>query len=63
MAPQERAAGVGKFLRKTATGQEWADVPHPQGAAVADAAGDTPTAAEFKALLDSLRNAGLLKKS
>lgn len=31
------------------------------GEAVADAAGATPTAAEFNALLDSLRNAGLLK--
>ena len=31
-----------------------------QGAAVADAAGSAPTAAEFKALLDSLRNAGIL---
>ena len=63
MAPQESTAGVGKFLRKTATGQEWADAPHPAGAAVADAAGAAPTAAEFKVLLDSLRNAGLLKKS
>ena len=34
-----------------------------QGAAVADAAGDAPTAAEFKALLDSLRNAGIIKTS
>lgn len=32
----------------------------PQGAAVADAAGATPTAAEFKALLDSLRTAGII---
>lgn len=31
-----------------------------QGAAVADAAGDAPTAAEFKALLDSLRTAGII---
>ena len=31
-----------------------------QGAAVADAAGDAPTAAEFKALLDSLRAAGVI---
>ena len=31
-----------------------------QGAAVADAAGDEPTAAEFKALLDSLRTAGII---
>ncbi len=31
-----------------------------QGAAVADAAGSAPTAAEFKALLDSLRAAGII---
>lgn len=31
-----------------------------QGVAVADAAGDAPTAAEFKALLDSLRTAGVI---
>lgn len=31
-----------------------------QGAAVADAASTAPTAAEFKALLDSLRAAGIL---
>lgn len=31
-----------------------------QGVAVADAAGDAPTAAEFKALLDSLRAAGVI---
>ena len=34
-----------------------------QANAVADAAGDAPTAAEFKALLDSLRAAGILKTS
>lgn len=33
------------------------------GAAVADAAGDAPTAAEFKALLDSLRTAGIIASS
>ena len=32
----------------------------PKGVAVADAAGSAPTAAEFKALLDSLRAAGLI---
>ena len=31
-----------------------------QGVAVADAAGSAPTAAEFKALLDALRNAGII---
>ena len=34
-----------------------------QGAAVADAAGNAPTAAEFKALLDSLRAAGIIATS
>lgn len=31
-----------------------------QGAAVADAAGDAPTKAEFNALLKSLRDAGII---
>ena len=34
-----------------------------QGAAVADAASTAPTAAEFKALLDSLRAAGIIATS
>ncbi len=34
-----------------------------QGAAVADAAGSAPTAAEFKVLLDSLRDAGIIAES
>lgn len=34
-----------------------------QGEAVADAAGSAPTAAEFKALLDSLRAAGIIATS
>ena len=34
-----------------------------QGAAVADAASTAPTAAEFKALLDSLREAGIIATS
>lgn len=34
-----------------------------QGVAVADAAGSAPTAAEFKALLDSLRDAGVIASS
>lgn len=33
------------------------------GVTVADAAGATPTAAEFKALLDSLKDAGVIAKS
>lgn len=32
----------------------------PKGVAVPDAAGEAPTAEEFKALLDSLRNAGII---
>lgn len=63
MAPKESTVGIGKFLKKTAAGTEWADVPHPSGAAVANPDGETVTAEEFKALLDSLRGAGLLKKS
>lgn len=31
-----------------------------QGVSVADAAGSTPTSAEFNALLDSLRDAGII---
>jgi len=34
-----------------------------QGVAVADAASTAPTAAEFKALLDSLRDAGIIATS
>lgn len=34
-----------------------------QGVAVADAASTAPTAAEFKALLDSLREAGIIATS
>lgn len=34
-----------------------------QAVAVADAAGSAPTAAEFKALLDALRTAGVLATS
>lgn len=37
--------------------------PMEQGVAVADAAGSAPTAAEFKALLDSLRAAGIIAES
>ena len=34
-----------------------------QGVAVADAASTAPTAAEFKALLDSLRDAGIIAEA
>lgn len=37
-------------------------LPTP-GVAVADAAGTAPTAAEFKALLDSLRNSGAIAQA
>ena len=35
----------------------------PQGVTVAEATGETPTASEFNALLDSLKDAGLIAKS
>lgn len=56
---QAPASGTtGQYLKKTENGSEYA--PLPQGEAVADAAGTAPTAAEFKALLDSLRAAGII---
>lgn len=59
-APTELPATgtTGYYLKKTESGVEYAAAP--QGVAVADAAGDAPTAAEFKALLDSLRDAGII---
>ena len=48
----------GQVLTRTETGTCWTSLP--KGKAVADAAGNAPTAAEFKALLDSLRAAGLI---
>lgn len=58
--PDVTASDNGKAL--VVKNGAWAvdNVTHPQGAAVADAAGEAPTAAEFKALLDSLRNAGVI---
>lgn len=50
-------------IRKDLIEIEWDDVankPFSKASAVADAAGDTPTAAEFNALLTALRNAGYL---
>lgn len=47
----------------TATATTTKKGPMKQGAAVANAAGSAPTAAEFKALLDSLRNAGIIASS
>ena len=46
-----KQVGLGDYLVGQAT---------RQGVAVADAAGAAPTAAEYKALLDSLRAAGII---
>lgn len=54
------AAPKGSVWTLTDNGAAW--VQPSAGAAVADAAGDAPTAAEYKALLDSLRNAGIIAK-
>ena len=57
MTPGAKKAGLGDIVdaaTKTKAGTVL------QGAAVADAAGANPTAAEFKALLDSLRAAGII---
>lgn len=66
---------VGQVWTRNADGTaEWKDIPEYElsaatetvlggvkmGAAVADAASTAPTAAEFKALLDSLRGAGII---
>lgn len=37
--------------------------PLPQGVTVAEAIGEAPTASEFNALLDSLKEAGIIAKS
>ena len=49
--------------QKLKAGDFLVDQATRQGVAVADAAGSAPTAAEYKALLDSLRNAGLIAKT
>lgn len=49
--------------KKAKAGDFLVDQATRTGVAVADAAGAAPTAAEYKALLDSLRNAGLIAKS
>ena len=69
-------AGYTKFTNVEVTGDlkmsGTADIPVAtatkagavkQGVAVADAASTAPTAAEFKALLDSLRTAGIIATS
>ena len=69
-------AGYTKFTNVEVTGDlkmsGTADIPVAtatkagavkQGVAVADAASTAPTAAEFKALLDSLRAAGIIATS
>lgn len=55
LTPGAKQAKLGDLLDK--------GLPTAQGVAVADAAGAAPTAAEFKALLDSLRDAGVIAKS
>ncbi|WP_441280574.1 hypothetical protein [Tardiphaga sp. 862_B3_N1_1] len=53
LTPGARTAKLGDLMDKATA----------QGVAVPDAAGAAPTAAEFKALLDSLRDAGKIAKS
>ena len=53
--------GLNRATNQAKTGDYLVDQATRQGVAVPNAAGATPTAAEFKALLDSLRNAGLIK--
>jgi hypothetical protein len=58
-------ATVGQIIQVTAVDDNgkptaWACVDMPKAAAVADAAGETPTAAEYNALLTALRDAGLI---
>lgn len=60
MTPGAKKAGLGDIV-DSATKTKPGTVL--QGAAVADAAGASPTADEFKALLDSLRNAGIIAKA
>ena len=70
---EPKGGEAGQYLKKTENGLGWGDLPTLpteattetaglvlQAAAVADAAGSAPTAAEFKALLDALREAGIV---
>lgn len=57
-------AGYTKFTNVEITGELKVNGKEmKQGEAVADAAGSAPTAAEFKALLDALRDAGIIAES
>lgn len=63
--PIPETAEVGQTIAVKAVNEygkptEWKAVDLPKSAAVADAAGDTPTAEEFNALLAALRSAGLM---
>lgn len=62
--PGLKKAGLGDIIEalQGATGEATADAAGivKQGVAVDDAAGSTPTKAEFDALLDSLRTAGVI---
>ena len=66
---------TGHYLKKTSSGCSWATLPSTpdastttkglvkQAAAVADATGEAPTAAEFNALLAALKSAGLMSST
>lgn len=63
--PVPTTATVGQMIVVKAVDEngkptEWEAVNTPQAIAVADAAGETPTAAEYNALLTALRDAGLI---
>lgn len=60
-ATRDKAIDTLNNLNLEAQKTKLGDTVLKQGAAVPDAAGGAPTAAEFKALLDSLRNAELIK--
>ena len=58
-------SGTIKDMAENWPGEASSDIPGfvKQGAAVPDAAGETPTKEEFNALLASLRNAGIIAGS
>lgn len=53
----------GEIVVKSGGKLKFGSTEFKQAAAVADAAGSAPTAAEFKALLDALQAAGLMATS
>lgn len=59
-AAKDLINGLNLGTAKEKVGDYLVDQATRQGDAVADAAGAAPTAGEFKALLDSLRAAGLI---